>query len=285
VLGVRIRDDAVALTNVATTASLLDLWKQEAAAPGNVEASVRALGPTGLRLRYADLDVEPDPARPHLVLPVDVPEVWAAGVTYARSLAARHEETVVKNVYDRVYDADRPEVFFKATASRCVGPNAYVRIRADSYWTVPEPEIGLVLSASGDIVGYTLGNDMSARDIEGANPLYLPQAKIYDNCCSVGPAVLLSSSKPGRFSIACRVTRLGTVVFQGETSTDQMRRPFEELVRYLTRDNTIPDGTVLLTGTGIVPTNEFSLRDGDTIEISSPEIGVLRNLAVQRQSI
>jgi 2-dehydro-3-deoxy-D-arabinonate dehydratase len=232
------------------------------------------------QIPYTTLDVPPDLDRPHLLQPVDAPEIWAAGVTYERSLEARIAETTVKDVYDRVYEAERPEVFFKATVSRCAGPNAVVRIRADSRWTVPEPEVGLVLDASGTIIGYTLGNDMSARDIEGANPLYLPQAKIYDACCSLGPAILVTTT-PGPLLVSCRILRRGVEVFSGTTTTERMRRQFEELVTYLGQDNTYPAGTVLLTGTGIVPPDDVALEHGDIVEIASPAIGVLRNIATR----
>jgi 2-dehydro-3-deoxy-D-arabinonate dehydratase len=231
---------------------------------------------------YRDLDRAPDPGVPHLLLPVVPPEVWAAGVTYERSREARLAETTTAGVYDKVYDAERPELFLKATASRCVGPNAPVGIRQDSRWTVPEPELGVVLSAEGEVLGYTLGNDMSARDIEGENPLYLPQTKIYRACCSLGPTILMSEEPvEGRLWIWCRIERRGREVFKGEVSTARLRRPIAELVTYLRRANDIPAMTVLLTGTGIVPPDEFACEEGDVIEIGAEEIGVLRNPAVR----
>jgi len=232
--------------------------------------------------RYRDLDRPPDPAHPHLLRPVVPPEVWAAGVTYERSREARLAETTAAGIYDKVYDAERPEVFFKATASRCVGPNVPVGIRRDSRWTVPEPELAVVLDGDGTIVGYTLGNDMSARDIEGENPLYLPQAKVYRACCSLGPAVLLADD-PGdpQLALWCRVSRGGREVFRGETSTGRLHRPIADLVACLRRANDIPPMTVLLTGTGIVPPDEFACEEGDLIEIGADAIGVLRNPAVR----
>jgi 2-dehydro-3-deoxy-D-arabinonate dehydratase len=233
-----------------------------------------------VRLPYASLDVPPDRKHPHLLQPVVAEEIWAAGVTYERSRHARKEESVVGDIYERVYDADRPELFFKATPSRCVGPNEPVGLRGDSRWLVPEPEIALVIGRKLEILGYTLGNDMSARDIEGANPLYLPQAKVFCAGCSVGPAIVLR--EPGDttpFPIICSVQRGGEEVFQGETSTASMHRTFSDLVGYLGRCNTLPAITILLTGTGIVPPDEFSLQAGDIIEISSPQIGTLRNPA------
>lgn len=231
---------------------------------------------------YRDLDRPPSPEVPHLLLPVVPPEVWAAGVTYERSREARLAETTTTGIYDKIYDAERPELFLKATASRCVGPNAPIGIRADSRWTVPEPELAVVLDAGGAVVGYTLGNDMSARDIEGENPLYLPQTKIYRACCSIGPTILLSDEPvERRLTLWCRIERRGREVFQGEVSTSRLRRPISELVTYLRRANDIPPMTVLLTGTGIVPPDEFACEEGDVIEIGAQEIGVLRNPAIR----
>jgi 2-dehydro-3-deoxy-D-arabinonate dehydratase len=227
---------------------------------------------------YEELDLPPDPGKPHLLQSVVSAEVWAAGVTYERSRQAREAESEVADIYERVYDAERPEIFFKATPSRCVGPNQPLGLRGDSRWIVPEPELALILDRSLRIVGFTLGNDMSCRDIEGENPLYLPQAKVFTNCCSLGPAVLLAESDVSpEFVIECRILREGKVVFQGTVSTKQMHRRFEDLVRFLGRCNTFAGMTTLLTGTGIVPPNDFSLRAGDIVEISSPSIGVLRN--------
>jgi len=227
---------------------------------------------------YEELDRPPDPGKPHLLQSVVSAEVWAAGVTYERSRQAREAESEVADIYERVYDAERPEIFFKATPSRCVGPNQPLGLRGDSRWIVPEPELALILDRSLRVVGFTLGNDMSCRDIEGENPLYLPQAKVFTNCCSLGPAVLLAENDASpEFVIECRILREGQVVFQGTVSTKQMHRRFAELVQFLRRCNTFAGMTTLLTGTGIVPPNDFSLRAGDIVEISSPSIGVLRN--------
>jgi len=224
------------------------------------------------------LDIAPDPGKPHLLQPVVSPEVWAAGVTYERSRRAREAESDVADVYERVYDAKRPEIFFKATPSRCVGPNMPLGLRGDSRWIVPEPELALILDGKLGIVGFTLGNDMSCRDIEGENPLYLPQAKVFANCCSLGPAVLLAEGKAmPEFVISCRILREGKPVFEDKTSTEKMHRSFAELVQYLGRHNPVPAMTTLLTGTGIIPPGDFSLQAGDVVEISSPSIGVLRN--------
>lgn len=224
------------------------------------------------------LQAEAHPAVAHLLQPVDAGEYWGAGVTYERSRLARMAESQSADVYARIYQAERPEIFFKATPSRCVGPNQAVGIRADSRWSVPEPELALVLDSDGTILGYTLGNDMSARDIEGDNPLYLPQAKVYQACCAIGPTVLLAEAgKHPEFEIHCRIVRKGGEVFQGSTSTARMRRSFDELATYLRRHNPLPPVTVLLTGTGIVPPDEFTLLEGDVVEISSPLLGTLRN--------
>lgn len=219
-----------------------------------------------------------------LLAPLDRQEVWAAGVTYLRSKVARMEESEGGgSFYDRVYEADRPELFLKATPSRVVGPGGDVRIRVDARWNVPEPEIALVISAAGRLVGYTLGNDMSSRDIEGENPLYLPQAKVYRQSCALGPVILVEED-PGphrEFLLRLSIQRGGRTVFEGETSTGRMKRRFEELIAYLMRDNLFPEGAFMLTGTGIVPPDDFTLEPGDRVEIESPEIGVLRNQVVQ----
>lgn len=260
-------------------ASLDALLRRAAEQKLSPEDLILRAGPTHTaQLSLDELNVSPDPAKPHLLQPVVPEEIWASGVTYERSRKARESESVAKDVYERVYDAVRPEIFFKATPSRCVGPNMAVGIRRDSQWSVPEPELALVIDANLQIVGFTLGNDMSSRDIEGENPLYLPQAKVFAACCSLGPAVLLAhEDAPSEFSISCRVLRSGKPVFQGEASTRQMRRRFEDLVHYLGRCNFLAPITVLLTGTGIVPPNEFALQEGDLVEISSPPIGILRN--------
>ncbi|TBL79962.1 fumarylacetoacetate hydrolase family protein [Paenibacillus thalictri] len=219
-----------------------------------------------------------------LLVPIEAPEVWAAGVTYERSREARNYEATggkldITTFYDKVYDAERPEIFFKSTAARTVGPEQPVQLRSDSQWQIPEPELGLVLTRSGRIVGYTIGNDMSCRDIEGENPLYLPQAKMWRNSCAIGPAIRLAETveDPYQFQLACRIFRGGVLAVEGTASTGQLKRRFDELVSFLCRDNVLFDGTVLLTGTCIVPPNEFTLADGDRIEISISDIGVLVN--------
>jgi 2-dehydro-3-deoxy-D-arabinonate dehydratase len=216
---------------------------------------------------------------PRLLIPIVPPEVWACGVTYIRSRAARESETAAKGIYERVYEASRPEVFFKATPHRCVGPNDHVCIRCDSKWTVPEPELVVLLGTERQVLGFTAGNDMSARDIEGENPLYLPQAKVYDASCSLGP-VLVTPTSIGDLedlTIKLLVKRNGSTAFQGETKAGLMKRKIPELVEFLTRNNPVPAGSACMTGTGIVPPDDFTLMQDDLIEISIDNIGVLRN--------
>ena len=205
-------------------------------------------------------------------------EVWAAGVTYAISEQAREAESGMPDMYLDVYEAERPEVFFKATPGRTVGPGEAVGVREDAEWNVPEPELGVVLHR-GDIVGYTVGNDVSSRDIEGANPLYLPQAKVYDRCCSLGPCVVSAESvgDPHDLEMSMTIGRDGEQVFEGSTSTAEMVRTCEELVSYYTRHNAVPERAVLLTGTSIVPPDEFTLREGDSVGIDIEGIGTLEN--------
>lgn len=219
-----------------------------------------------------------------LLPPIDQQEVWAAGVTYQRSQKARMEESEASaSCYDLVYAAPRPELFFKATPSRVVGHNQPVRIRVDSKWNVPEPELALVLNSRGQLVGYTVGNDMSSRDIEGENPLYLPQAKVYDACCSLGPWITLADAMLSADQVGIRllIRREGQTVFSGETNTNQMARSFEELIDYLTCDNTLANGAFFLTGTGIVPDNDFTLLPEDEIKITIDGIGTLVNPVIQ----
>jgi 2-dehydro-3-deoxy-D-arabinonate dehydratase len=217
----------------------------------------------------------------HLLPPVDGQEVWAAGVTYLRSRTARMEESSQaggQSFYDRVYEAERPELFFKSTAHRTVTHLQAVAVRRDSSWTVPEPELAVAISSTGRILGYTVGNDMSARDIEGANPLYLPQAKVYDRSCSLGPALLLQNNPlPGSTQIRLVIGRQGQEIFSGCTRLSEMKRTPEELIEYLFRQNSFPRGCFLLTGTGIVPPSNLTLLSGDLISISIDPIGTLTN--------
>jgi len=222
---------------------------------------------------------EPDPGRLHLLAPVRPPEVWAAGVTYEVSREARIHESTEADVYQRIYDAERPEIFFKATGPRVLGPGAALGLRGDSNWHVPEPELGLVLGSDGSVLGYTLGNDLSSRDIEGENPLYLPQAKIFAGACSLGPVVLSAEEidDPYALTLAMRIERAGEAVFEDKIATSSLHVRLETLVEYLRRDNWLPPVSVLLTGTGIVPPDEFTLEIGDVVEISCQPIGSLRN--------
>jgi 2-dehydro-3-deoxy-D-arabinonate dehydratase len=206
--------------------------------------------------------------------------VWAAGVTYMRSRDAREAESAVKDVYSRVYEAERPELFFKANGWRVAGHGMPIRVRADSRWNVPEPELTLVINAGGEIVGYTVGNDVSSRDIEGDNPLYLPQAKIYDGSCAVGPGIVLGSLEGLKdMTIVLDIARGGRTVFKGDTSTARIKRPLEELVAYLCRELALPAGAFLLTGTGIVPPIDFSLTVGDVVNITIGELTLQNEVA------
>ena len=217
-----------------------------------------------------------------LLAPIGQQEVWASGVTYLRSRNARMEESKKSggdNFYDRVYDAERPELFFKSTAWRVVGPGASVRIRADSTWNVPEPELTLFINASGKIMGYTCGNDMSSRSIEGENPLYLPQAKSYDGSAALGPCLLVADSPISPDTqIHLEIIRDGQAAFTNSIAISQMKRKHTELVEYLYRECSFPKGCYLMTGTGIVPPDDFTLRSGDEISITIDGIGTLQNV-------
>jgi 2-dehydro-3-deoxy-D-arabinonate dehydratase len=216
--------------------------------------------------------------------PIDQQEVWAAGVTYKRSQTARMEESESSaSCYDLVYDADRPELFMKATPSRVSGPNQPLRIRYDASWNVPEPEITCVVSSRGRLVGFTIGNDMSSRDIEGENPLYLPQAKVYRQCAGLGPVITLVEDMPSREETGIHLTieRAGSNVFEGSTGVDQMHRSFEGLIEFLFREQEFPEGVLLMTGTGVVPANDFTLQADDIVHIKIDGIGTLTNPIVQ----
>jgi len=217
-----------------------------------------------------------------LLAPIGSQEVWAAGVTYHRSRDARMEESESAgggDFYDRVYHAERPELFFKATPHRVVGPGGKVAIRGDSKWSVPEPELALLISPRGKVIGYTVGNDMSSRDIEGENPLYLPQAKVYDRSCALGPCVLLGSDPlPRSTEIRLEILRGDKSAFSGRTTLNKLKRDPQMLVDYLYRDNSFPHGCFLLTGTGIVPPDTFTLANADEIRITIDGIGTLTNV-------
>lgn len=212
------------------------------------------------------------------LLPVVPDEVWAAGVTYQISEEAREAESGKPEVYIDVYESERPEVFFKATASRTVGPRKSIGVRGDSTWNVPEPELGVVLHR-GNVVGYTIGNDVSSRDIEGENPLYLPQAKVYDRCCAIGPCIATTETiaDPHDLTMTLSIDRDGQTVYEGSTSTSEMATTCEKLVDYLARHNNLPETVVLLTGTALVPPEEFTLSEGDEVTIDIERIGQLVN--------
>ncbi len=242
------------------------------------------LDSTDLAARVSDLAGRPlhriPLAEATVLSPVDQQEVWAAGVTYLRSKKARMEESDFSaTAYDRVYEAERPEIFFKSVAEKVVGPGANVGIRADAKWNVPEPELALVLNSRGDIVGYTAGNDMSSRDIEGENLLYLPQAKVYRASCALGPFITIGVSEAGarEWTISILIARGGVDVFSGQTAVSQIKRSFPELAGFLCRSQEFPRGAVLLTGTGVVPPNDFTLAPGDVVRIAISGIGELIN--------
>jgi len=224
-----------------------------------------------------------------ILAPIGSQEVWAAGVTYFRSRSARMAESKDAgggDFYDRVYAAERPELFFKATPSRVAGPGAVVRIRSDAKWSVPEPELTLLINPRGQIIGYTVGNDMSSRDIEGENPLYLPQAKVYDRSCALGPCILVSNDPlPTATPIRIEILRGGRAVFSGATTLAELKRAPADLAAYLFRENTFPFGAFLMTGTGIVPPDDFALAQGDRIRITIDPIGTLQNDVVQGRLI
>jgi len=218
-----------------------------------------------------------------LLSPVERQEVWAAGVTYLRSKKARMEESNFSaNAYGRVYSAQRPEIFFKSLPEKVIGPGEAVGIRRDAQWNVPEPELALIINSRGNIVGYTIGNDMSSRDIEGENLLYLPQAKIYHRSCAIGPCIVVGSTETvaRTWSISLQIFRKGQIVFERQTAVNQIKRGFGELVSYLFRSQTFPHGAVLLTGTGIVPGDDFSLQPNDKVRIEVSGIGALENTVI-----
>lgn len=232
-------------------------------------------------LNSESVSIDGELSESSLSLPVSPSEVWASGVTYRISEEARKAESTMPDIYLDVYDNDRPEVFFKATPNRTVGPKDDVGIRADSDWDVPEPELGVVLFQE-EIVGYTIGNDMSSRSLEGQNPLYLPQAKVYDRCCALGPCIRSATSigDPHDLEMWMKISRGDDVVYEDSTNTSKMVRSVEELVDFYVNHNAVPDVSVLLTGTSLVPSEEFTLSEGDEIEIGIEKIGTLSNTVV-----
>ena len=254
-----------------------------------LEREARALAKAArTRLAFAPLDRAPSPRAPHLLAPLDAPEIWGAGITYRRSReyyeAHTGEGGRTKGIYDFVYESERPELFFKASAARAAGPNAPIRVRADSTLTAVEAELALVLGKGGAIVGYTIGNDLSAWDIERANPLFLPQSKVFDGCFAFGPVLVTAGEigDPHALDLACTIHRGGRVLYEGRVNTKEMKRRCDELVAWLCRDNTCPPGTVLSTGTGILVPDQHALADLDLVEITLERVGTLRNPVKRR---
>ncbi len=268
--------DRIELLESADALDLLEPGALEAAA---TDESIDGVDPDTLE--------PPEPWR--LTLPIDCPEVWCAGVTYERSRDARVEESRIeaRDAYSLVYDAERPELFLKdAGRRRTVGPGGKIGVRSDSAWNVPEPELGLVLGERGALLGVTAGNDVSSRDIEGANPLYLPQAKVYAGACAIGPGVLVPESWEEPFEIRLRIRdAAGETLFEGETSTERLKRTFEELAEFCVRDNPVPAGSVLLTGTGLVPPDEFTLEPGHVVEVEVAGVGRLVNEVAKAEEL
>jgi 2-dehydro-3-deoxy-D-arabinonate dehydratase len=248
---------------------------------GNLADVLHASSPAQAVQRAVDAGKTTIPlAQATILAPLDLQEVWAAGVTYKRSQEARERESAgAARFYDLVYSAPRPELFFKAPAYRVVHPGEPVNIRRDSKWNVPEPELALVISPQLKLVGFTVGNDMSSRDIEGENPLYLPQAKFYDHACAIGPSITLADAMPKPDDITIRVVieRAGNTVFDGSTKVSAMKRTFQELIDWLGRETSFPNGAILLTGTGVVPPDDFTLAAGDLVHIDIAGIGRLTN--------
>lgn len=244
--------------------------------PSFADAENESAEPEGLTLKK--LDVAPAENVPHLLPPIDAPEVWGCGVTYKRSADMRDDDSE-QDIYSRVYHGNRPEIFFKATPSRCVGPNGFIGIRSDSELTAPEPELAYILDGTGEILGYTLCNDVSAWDIERDNPLYLAQSKVFRGCCALGPMFLTPSEvdEPYNLDMQCTVLRKADTIYQGEVNTSQINWKFEQLTEFLIRDNPIPLGTVVTTGTGIIVPNDLPLAPGDVVQIDIDGFGTLSN--------
>ena len=264
--------------------SLAQFFRDSCGAVDNAIAAVSAAADAATRrFPAADLDNPPSADAPHWLPPLDEQEVWAAGVTYLDSRKARQEEAADGgDVYARVYTAERPEIFFKASSKNTVGHLGAAGFRADSSWNVPEPELALVVNPAMEMLGFTIGNDMSSRDIEGENPLYLPQAKVYTASCAIGPGILLAPSHEWLdTAIRLVIRRAGEDVFSGSIGTDQIKRSIPELIDYLGRSNTYPSGVMLLTGAGIVPPAAFTLQPDDVVAITIDGIGTLRNRVIE----
>lgn len=276
--GDRVRDIPSVDASLRTAMDVLRRSVEEDVSMDEVVERTLNDGPPPRTFSYAELDVSPEDSTPHLTTPIASPEVWGFGVTYRRSAVDRDEDSH-QDIYTRVYFGERPEVFFKATPSRCVGPNGYICCRQDSNLTAVEPELAYVLGAGREIVGYTICNDVSAWDIERENPLYLTQSKTFLGCCAIGPVLVTTSElrDPYSLNVSCRISKQGKLVYEGEVNTDQIHRRFDELTEYLYRDNPIPAGTAVSTGTGIMVPNELALEEGDLVEIEIEGIGVLSN--------
>lgn len=278
-------DQVVDLTNPATgLRSTMDLIAWAERERTDLGAALAALGAEGQRYSLAALDVAPGTSASYLDIPLHPPEVWGCGVTYRKSAEFRDEETDQKRgMYDYVYSAPRPEIFFKATADRCVGPRGAIGIRSDSTFTAPEPELAIVVSGRGDVLAYTVADDVSAWDIERENPLYLPQSKIFQGCCALGPALVTPEEVPDPYglSVVARIIRADQVIFEDQVETSRIKRRIEELVDYLRRDNPIPSGTVILTGTGIIVSAEHALQEGDVVDVEIRGLGRISNPARQ----
>ena len=264
--------------------SVMDVVEEALENPKGIDGFLKEKnGNEGRILSFSDLNIKPDASKPHLLMPLFPPEVWGCGVTYSRSAEMRDEDTLeeegAKGIYDQAYSGERPEIFFKGTAPRCVGPNDYICIRQDSKLTSTEPELAYVLGKEGKIIGYTVANDVSAWDIERENPLYLPQSKVYRGCCAIGPVLATPEEvgDPYDLNIYCRIKREGENVFEGSVNSSMIKRTFDELTEFLYRDNPVPPGTVVSTGTGIIVPNNLPLKDGDEVEIEIDNIGLLSN--------
>lgn len=264
--------------------SLLRLAGGKAEDMAEIALAALELAPEEKGLGCDSLDRPPHPQKAHLLMPISPPEVWGFGVTYKRSAEARDADVAKTldssaSIYDRVYHSQRPECFFKATAPRCVGPHQPICIRSDSELTATEPELAYILGVDYEVVGYTICNDVSAWDLERENPLYLPQSKIFRGCCALGPAIALAAGGPDPYDleISCRIIRDCQVIYSDSTSSGNIGRPFEELNEYLYRDNPIPLGTVVSSGTGIMIPNEYALQNKDFVEVAIEGIGILKN--------
>jgi len=274
-----LKDDEVldiTSTGLESTLELIKRYISEGTSVDEIASAQKTVG----TYSYESLNIIPDKSKPHLLIPIHPPEVWGCGVTYKRSAEMRDEDTTgARGIYDYVYSAPRPELFFKATSARCSGPNDYICIRSDSNLTAAEPELAYILGKGKEIIGFTVCNDVSAWDIERENPLYLPQSKIFYGCCALGPVISLNSEimDPYILDINCRIIRDKEVIFSGEINSSKIKRTFDELTDFLCRDNPTLPGTVMTTGTGIMVPNDYALAPGDIVEIEIEGIGKLSN--------